>query len=108
MWRKLQIVAIGFAMASIIAGCDRGASLTEADASRTDSAVSARQPAILPWGYPLDVIDTRITPGENFFLYANGRWIDETEIPPDRSGTGFSTTMRKRNERRIADIIEEA
>ena len=63
-------------------------------------------PLIPPWGYPLDAIDRSVRPGDDFFRFANGRWLDRTEIPPDRPGVGFSTEMADRNEARIAAIIE--
>ena len=64
-------------------------------------------PMIEPWGYPLDALDKETKPGDDFYRYANGGWLDATEIPVDRSGVGFSTDMRDRNEDRIAEIIAD-
>ncbi len=63
-------------------------------------------PVIEPWGYPLSALDRETPPGDDFYRFANGGWLDATQIPADRSGVGFSTVMRDRNEARIAAIID--
>ncbi|WDI30361.1 M13 family metallopeptidase [Hyphococcus flavus] len=64
-------------------------------------------PLIEPWGYPLAALDRETRPGDDFYRFANGGWLDATDIPSDRAGYGFSTIMRDRNEQRIAHIIEQ-
>ncbi len=67
----------------------------------------AQAPVIAPWGYPMEAFDQTVRPGDDFYQYANGGWLAATEIPSDRSGTGFSITMVERNEARIAEIIAD-
>ncbi|MEO1136983.1 MAG: M13 family metallopeptidase, partial [Pseudomonadota bacterium] len=64
-------------------------------------------PLIEPWGYPFEAFDRDVDPGDDFYRFANGGWLDATEIPSDRSAIGFSTDMRDRNEDRIAAIIAD-
>ena len=71
------------------------------------AAAAQEPPMIEPWGYPLDALDRETKPGDDFYRFANGGWLDATEIPADRTGVGFSTTMRDRNEERIAVIIAD-
>lgn len=68
----------------------------------------AREPMIKPWGFPLENIDTSTRPGDDFFQYANGVWLANTEIPADRTGTGFAIEMRDRNDARIQEIVDAA
>lgn len=70
-------------------------------------AAPAGQPMIRPWGYPLDALDRSVSPGEDFFRFANGGWLDATPIPADRSGTGFSVDMADRNDARFAEVMQE-
>ncbi len=70
-------------------------------------AIDAGKPVVEPWGYPLAALDRETRPGDDFYRFANGGWLDVIEIPSDRSGVGFSTTMRDRNEQRIALIIAD-
>jgi len=78
-------------------------SLAAGAASAQDAA-----PMIEPWGFPLENLDRSIDPGDDFFQFAHGRWLDTVAIPSDRSGTGFSIEMRDRNDARFAEIIQAA
>ena len=53
-------------------------------------------------------MDTSVKPGENFFLYANGKWIKNTKIPPSETGWGTFYTLRDKNEANIYQILEYA
>jgi putative endopeptidase len=57
----------------------------------------------------LDVagMDRSVKPGDNFFEYANGTWLKETEIPADRSTYGGSAILIELTDRRVADLIQE-
>lgn len=52
-------------------------------------------------GILLDNMDKSISPGDDFFSYVNGRWLDKTEIPADKSSFG---NMRILHEQSVADI----
>jgi putative endopeptidase len=58
----------------------------------------------------LDVagMDRSVKPGDNFFEYANGTWLKQTEIPADRSSYGGSAILIELTDRRVADLIQEA
>jgi predicted metalloendopeptidase len=80
---------------------------THTPAEKADTRIEApATPVIAPWGYPLDALDRATTPGDDFFRFANGGWLDATPIPSDRSGTGFSIIMRDRNDARMKKIID--
>jgi putative endopeptidase len=57
----------------------------------------------------LDVagMDRSVKPGDNFFEYANGTWLKQTEIPADRSTYGGSAILIELTDRRVADLIQE-
>ena len=57
----------------------------------------------------LDVagMDRSVKPGDNFFEYANGTWLKQTEIPADRSTYGGSAILIELTDRRVADLIRE-
>jgi predicted metalloendopeptidase len=38
-------------------------------------------------------MDRSVKPGDNFFEYANGAWVQRTEIPPDRPGVTGNSPM---------------
>ena len=50
--------------------------------------------------------DTSIAPGDDFFAYANGGWIRNTEIPADRANWGAGQILTERVDREVADLIQ--
>ena len=53
-------------------------------------------------------MDTTVKPGDNFFLYANGKWLKNTKIPAAETGWGTFYTLRDKNEAHIHTILEYA
>ena len=58
-------------------------------------------------GVQLSHIDHSVKPGDNFFEYANGAWIKDTTIPPDRPNVTTFTLLVDVSNKRTADLIEE-
>jgi len=53
-------------------------------------------------------IDTTISPAEDFFMYANGKWIKDNPIPAEESSWGIAYLVINENLQRLRDISEEA
>ena len=53
-------------------------------------------------------MDTAIRPGDDFFMYANGTWYKNTEIPADRSSLGAFNVIDDVVKKRTASLIEHA
>ncbi|HAQ34146.1 MAG: peptidase [Maricaulis sp.] len=69
------------------------------------STASAGGAEIGEWGFDLDGMDTSVDPGDDFFRYANGAWLDTTEIPSDLSNYGMFTELSLEAEEQVEDII---
>jgi putative endopeptidase len=52
-------------------------------------------------------MDPDIRPQDDLFGHVNGRWLESTEIPADRSSWGAFIVLRDRSEARVRAIIEE-
>ncbi len=48
-----------------------------------------------------------IRPQDDLFGHVNGRWLETTEIPSDRSAWGAFTVLAEEAEQQVRDIIEE-
>jgi predicted metalloendopeptidase len=59
-------------------------------------------------GLDLAGVDKAVTPGDDFFAYANGSWMKSTEIPADRSTWGSGEMLAEVTGKRTADLIAEA
>jgi putative endopeptidase len=53
-------------------------------------------------------IDSSYNPGDDFFMYANGKWIKNNPIPPEESSWGIGYLVNNENEQRIHEICEDA
>lgn len=60
------------------------------------------------FGLDLTARKLSIKPGDDFYGYANGSWVDSFTIPPDRSSYGAFTKLAELSELRERDIIESA
>jgi predicted metalloendopeptidase len=67
----------------------------------------AAAPAQGAFGLDLAGVDRSIAPGDDFFLFANGTWVKNTEIPPDRSNWGTGSILRELTAKRTAQIIDQ-
>lgn len=72
------------------------------------SAQSAAKPELGAWGVEIDNIDPAVDPGDDFYQYAGGKWLDTFEIPEEFSSYGAFTVLVERSEERVRNIIENA
>ena len=53
-------------------------------------------------------MDLSIKPGDNFYLYANEKWIKNNAIPPSRVRWGNFDELREENSKRLSNLLENA
>ena len=53
-------------------------------------------------------IDTTVSPGTDFFEYANGGWIKKNPIPGEQSAWGIGNLVIEENLKRLREISEKA
>ena len=71
-------------------------------------AKPAARAAIGAFGLDLTAMKPGVKPGEDFFDYANGKWLDTFAIPADRSSFGAFNLLEDLSEERVRAIIEQA
>jgi putative endopeptidase len=59
-------------------------------------------------GINLTGMDTSVRPQDDFYRYANGKWLETTEIPADEVGWGSYMTLRKESLEQSRVIVEAA
>ena len=72
-----------------------------------DEAAPA-EPEVLASGLAIENMDKSIRPGDDFFMYMNGVWIEQAEIPADKAFHGGYYVLRDEAEEAVKGIIEEA
>src|SRR5579864_1206760 len=70
-------------------------------------AAVAGKPAFGTFGVDLPGMDKNVKPGDDFFLYANGAWLNRTEIPADRTSTGSFQNLQILSENRMKELVAE-
>jgi putative endopeptidase len=53
-------------------------------------------------------IDSAISPGENFFLYANNRWFTENPIPGTKNSVGIFRTIQDTINSQVRQVCEKS
>src|SRR6266478_7903531 len=69
-------------------------------------AQTPTKPQYGAWGFDLAGADTKTKPGDDFFRYANGTWIDKTQIPPDKPAYSLRLAMTDLTEQRLHEMME--
>ena len=77
-----------------------------ATATLLRAADSPEKPQYGPWGFDLDGADTSTKAGDDFFRYANGKWIDKTQIPPDKPAYSLRLAMTDLTDKRLHEMME--
>lgn len=57
-------------------------------------------------GINLEAMDTSVRPGDDFFAYVNGTWVEETEIPADKASYGAAYMLYEEAQENVKAIIE--
>jgi len=58
-------------------------------------------------GIQTEYMDTTVRPQDDFYRYVNGKWLDKTEIPPDRSRWGSFNELRKETDANVLKLLKQ-
>jgi len=84
-----------------------GGSPTQTTEVTTAEDTAIAKPFFGAWGVDVANLDENIAPGDDFFRYVNGKWLDENEIPADRASYGLRLILHETAQAQIRGIIEE-
>lgn len=71
------------------------------------ASVDTGTPLALNSGVNLSGMDTSVRPQDDYYAYANGTWLRETEIPADQFGWGSYMTLRDKSLADVKAIVDE-
>ena len=77
-------------------------------AALTFTVAAAVQPQYGAWGYDRAGADSATQPGDDFFRHANGAWLEQTQIPADKTGVSLRLAMTDAVEARLHEMMEQA
>ena len=59
-------------------------------------------------GINLSMMDQSVSPKDDFFLFVNGTWIKNTEIPADKTRWGSFDALRETTDNDALSILQKA
>jgi putative endopeptidase len=93
--------------ALLTAACSDNQQSTNSEAGGEVADTSSVKPELGAWGIDLSAAKQEVKPGDDFFVAANGAWLDTFEIPADRSGYGAFTVLSERSRDNVKVIIDD-
>ncbi len=64
------------------------------------------KPQLGTFGVDLSSMNAAVRPGDNFFLYVNGKWLDSAVVPADRSQVGSFQDLQILSETRLSALVQ--
>ena len=85
------------------------AALTVTACGKQEAQTSATEASVaMVSGIELDYMDNTVRPGDDFFSFVNGKWIEETEIPADKASYGGFSILADEAQEDVKAIIERS
>ncbi len=78
------------------------------EATEPADATGATAAAAKQSGIDQSLFAEGIEPGDNFYEYANEKWLESTEIPRDKSNYGIFTKLADEADEHVRALIEQA
>lgn len=103
-----RLLAASLALFLAACGSEESSQTTLASTEpSTTAAPIATAPELGSFGVDLSQRDTSIRPGDDFFRYMHGRWLQEFELPANRLVHGAPYVLRDLSDDRVRAIIDE-
>src|SRR5262245_2265147 len=102
-FQRLLVAPVLFAATACGGDPARSPSAPQQAESSAQTATHSGSPDI-----DLAAVDNSVVPGDDFFRYANGTWLKNTQIPADRSSYGAWSVLFDRARERTRELLERA
>jgi len=86
--------------------CSEKAEHKNTTAQKKSKNVAEKNIAAKTIGINVAAMDKSIKPGDDFYSYANGSWMQKTEIPADRSSVGAFLVAFEETEKNNTELIK--
>ncbi|PHS24712.1 MAG: peptidase M13 [Robiginitomaculum sp.] len=104
---KKHYLITGAAIA-LLTACTPASDTSKTADNNDTKSVAITTPELGDFGVELADMDVSVKPGDDFFRYVNGHWLDTFDIPEDRTRYGSFSVLADRSEKQVKAIIEEA
>ncbi len=99
-------------MKSWLLAAAAGAALLSACSEKKEAAAPAAPPpppkaAYGAFGLMDDAMDASVKPGDDFYKYANGKWLATAKIPADKSAYGIGDVLQDKSEADLHTMLDD-
>ena len=100
-------LAMAIVPATLFAASTASAQETESAAATPAEAVPLPSMSFGKWGFDPSSISPSIDPGDDFFAYANQKWLDANPLPPEFSRFGSFNLLREKSTSDVKALVDE-
>ncbi len=104
---RIQLLPAIVALSLGIVACSDNPATVASSNDTPETVLASAKPELGDFGVDLSQQDPNTKPGDDFFRFANGKWLDEFELPADRSNYGSFSVLGDRSDERVNTIIED-
>jgi putative endopeptidase len=72
-----------------------------------EAATEAPTMSFGTWGFDPELLSPEIDPGNDFFGYANQKWIDANPLPPEHSRFGAFNLLREKSTSDVQTLVDD-
>ncbi|MFC3033070.1 M13 family metallopeptidase [Pseudoalteromonas fenneropenaei] len=98
--KKITLTAASIALALGLVGCGEKVAQTP--------TVTVAPAATLQSGIALENLDQSVRAQDDFYYFVNGKWLEKTEIPADKSNYGSFTQLYDESQKAMKTVLETA
>ena len=77
------------------------------DGEASSAAVATPTMSFGTWGFDPETLSPSIDPGDDFFAYANQKWLDANPLPPEYSRFGAFNLLREKSTSDVKTLVDE-
>ena len=104
---KMKLLPAIIALSLGVVACSDESAPVASSNDTPETVLANAKPELGDFGVDLSQQDPNTKPGDDFFRFANGKWLDEFELPADRSNYGSFSVLGDRSDERVNTIIED-
>ena len=85
----------------------QGIELLNEDDAAAEAEATTPTMSFGKWGFDRELLSEDVKPGDDFFAYANQKWLDANPLPPEFSRFGAFTLLREKSTSDVKALVDE-